>query len=102
LKVNHQLESRMPEIGLFGSGGGASPKRRPYLINLGVRRYAHMPTPRPLWLRLRRCLIYTGQACLVHITYVFASKVNRQLLVNGNKSGCDPVPIYTESLNENT
>jgi hypothetical protein len=22
----------MPEIGLFGSGGGASPKRRPYLI----------------------------------------------------------------------
>ena len=24
LKVNHQLESRMPEIGLFGSGGGPS------------------------------------------------------------------------------
>jgi hypothetical protein len=23
LKVNHQLESRMPEIGLFGSEGGA-------------------------------------------------------------------------------
>jgi hypothetical protein len=24
LKVNHQLESRMPEIGLFGSEGGAT------------------------------------------------------------------------------
>jgi hypothetical protein len=79
-----------------------SSKAGRFAYNLGVRRYAHMPTPRPLWLRLRRCLIYTGQACLVHITYVFASKVNRQLLVNGNKSGCDPVPIYTESLNENT
>jgi hypothetical protein len=24
LEFNYQLESRMPEIGLFGSGGGAS------------------------------------------------------------------------------
>jgi hypothetical protein len=46
LKVNHQLESRMPEIGLFGSGGGASPKRRPYLINIAFRRYAHTPIRR--------------------------------------------------------
>jgi hypothetical protein len=40
----------MPEIGLFGSGGGASPKRRPYLINLRVLRspirpHADTPTP---------------------------------------------------------
>jgi hypothetical protein len=36
----------MPEIGLFGSGGGASPKRRPYLINLRVTRFADTPTRR--------------------------------------------------------
>jgi hypothetical protein len=38
----------MPEIGLFGSGGGASPKRRPYLIDLRVlpkRPHADTPTP---------------------------------------------------------
>jgi hypothetical protein len=33
MEFNHQLESRMPEIGLFGSGGGALLKRRPYLIS---------------------------------------------------------------------
>jgi hypothetical protein len=27
----------MPEIGPFGSGGGASPKRRPYLISAAAQ-----------------------------------------------------------------
>jgi hypothetical protein len=63
LKVNHQLESRMPEIGLFGSGGGASPKRRPYLINLRVspiRPHADTPTPSFVGLRLRRAMNNAG------------------------------------------
>jgi hypothetical protein len=34
LKVNHQLESRMPEIGLFGSEGGAPTHGVPTLSRL--------------------------------------------------------------------
>jgi hypothetical protein len=36
LKVNHQLESRMPEIGLFGSEGGAPTHGVPTLSSQSV------------------------------------------------------------------
>jgi hypothetical protein len=39
LKVNHQLESRMPEIGLFGSEGGAPTHGVPTLSTAGRLTY---------------------------------------------------------------
>src|SRR5437667_8186553 len=44
LKVNHQLESRMPEIGLFGSEGGALTTGVPTLSRRGGTLWAsHRP-----------------------------------------------------------
>ena len=45
LKVNHQLESRMPEIGQSGSEGGAAPSRPYPYVRLKVRTNNRVKVP---------------------------------------------------------